>query len=112
MRNRKKEYIKKLLGIETKNGYKIDINNYLFNPSLEHEYPSLKKVIEETPETIKTSEVIFFKYYGGAAEYLHKIYTFRNSGDTWEIATNVEKKILKEATRFNLHELIRLAETI
>lgn len=111
-RNRKKEYIKKLLQVTTNNGYKIDVANYLYNPSHSYEYPTLTKTLEETPETITQSEIIFFKYYGGDAEYIQEVKTFPNNNDTWNIASNIEKKVIKTAKRFSLNELIKIAEAV
>lgn len=111
-RNRKPEYIKKLLQINTKNGYKVDISNYLYNPSLDNEYPALRKVVEETPEKITFSHVYFMKYWDGTADYKVKTYTAPNNNDTWNIVDVVEERKLKEAKRFSLNELVKLAEAI
>lgn len=111
-RNRKPEYLKKLLQINTANGYKVDILNYLHNPSLDNEYPALRKVVEETPEQITYSTVYFMKYYNGTADYKVKTYTAPNNGNTWSIVNVVEERKIKEAKRFSLTELVKIAEMI
>jgi len=42
-RNKKPEYIRKLFKIETSNGFKVDVANYLYNPSYDNDYPNLIK---------------------------------------------------------------------
>lgn len=111
-RNLKKDYLKKLLGIETANGYKIDINNYVCNPSHDNEYPGLRKKIDETPEKVTYSQVYYFKYYDGTGEYLHKVYSAPNNGDTWNIVTKESETVLETSNRFNLNKLIQYAETL
>lgn len=111
-RNRKKDYIKKLLSIRTANGYKIDIGNYLYNPSFDNDYPALRKVIEETPDTITFSTVCFMKYYDGTAEYKERIYSAPNTGDTWNIVDRESERVLETAKRFSLTRLVELCESI
>ena len=111
-RNFKTEYLKKLAGIETQNGYKIDIANYLYNPSHSSEYPTLRKKIEETPEKVTYSTIYFMKYYDGSAEYLHKVYTMPNNKDNWNITTEVSETVLEPGTRFSLNKLVQIAENI
>lgn len=111
-RNRKPEYLKKLLQIKTANGYKVDISNYLYNPAIDNDYPALRKVVEETPEKITFSQVYFMKYWDGRADYRVKTYTAPNNSDTWHIVDVVEEKTLKEAKRFSLTELVKIAEAI
>lgn len=111
-RNLKKDYLKKLLGIETANGYKIDINNYVCNPSYEHEYPGLRKKIDETPEKVTYSTVYYFKYWDGSGEYLHKVYSAPNNKETWSIVKMESETVLERSNRFNLNKLIQYAETL
>lgn len=59
-RNRKPEYIKKILAIEAPNGYKFDIANYLYNPSYNNDYPAFQKKIAETAETETYRRIYFF----------------------------------------------------
>ena len=112
MRNLKRDYLRKLIQIETANGYKIDLGNYVSNPSHEHEYPGLRKMIKETPEKITYSAVYYFKYYDGTGEYIHKVYSAPNNGDTWNIVNVEDEKKLEASNRFNLKKLVQLAETI
>lgn len=111
-RNLKREYLRKLVQIETKNGYKVDLGNYVSNPSFEHEYPGLRKMIEETPEKITYSNVYYFKYYDGTGEYIHKIYSAPNTGETWNIVKVESETKLEASNRFNLNKLVQLAESI
>lgn len=111
-RNKKKEYIKKLLGIQTTNGYKVDIMNYLYNPALDNEYPALRKKIEETPDHITYSTVYFMKYYDGTAEYKEKVYTAPNTKDTWNVVTTETERVIEPGKRFSLDKLIQLTEAI
>lgn len=111
-RNLKKDYLKKLLGIETRNGYKIDIVNYIYNPSLDNDYPGLVKVIEETDTEITKQRVTFFKGYGGTGIYQLETYTIPKNGDTWNICSQVKTKDIETSNRFNLNRLIAIAETL
>lgn len=111
-RNRKPEYLKKLVNIQTANGYKVDIANYLCNPSLDNEYPGLRKVLEEDDEHITVSQVFYFKYYNGTGDYIVKTWTAPKDGSTWQIVNVTEKKTVKSSNRFSLNELIKIAEAI
>ena len=111
-RNRKKDYIKKLLQIQTGNGYKIDIGNYLYNPSFDNEYPALKKKISETPERLTFSTVYFMKYYDGTAEYKQRIYSAPNNGESWNVVNIESERVIETAGRFNLNKLVQLAEAL
>ena len=109
-KNLKKDYLRKLAGIVTDNGYKVDLANYIYNPSHEHNYPTLKKLIEETSDTLIFREVQYFKYYNGNGEYILKEYSMPNTKDTWGIAKNVKEEVLEVSKRFSLNELITWAE--
>ena len=111
-RNLKREYIKKLIEIKTQNGYKIDINNYIYNPAWDNEYPALKKIISETPEKITISTIYYMRYYDGTAEYKQRIYEAPNNNDTWNIVNTVSEKVLEPGTRFSLNKLVQIAETL
>lgn len=109
-RNLKKDYIKKLLGIETANGYKIDINNYIYNPIVSYDYPTLKKVIEETPEKITYSKIYYMKYWDGTSDYKQEIYEAPKTEETWVVCDLVVDRVLEPGTRFSLNKLIQIAE--
>lgn len=111
-RNLKKDYLRKLANIETANGFKVDLANYIYNPSYEYDYPTLKKVVSEDAEKVELIEVQYFKYYNGSGEYLIKEYAMPNNKDAWNIARNVKEKVVEASNRFNLTKLIQLAETV
>lgn len=112
-RNLKRDYLKKLLGITTANGYKVDINNYVYNPNLSHTYPNLTKVIEETAEAYTISTVYYFKYYNGTGEYIHTVHQApKQEAGTWYTVKEKSEKVLETSDRFNLNKLIKLAEAI
>jgi hypothetical protein len=112
-RNLKKDYLKKLIGIRTNNGYKVDVANYIYNPSHDNEYPSLVKILEETEDNITISRVYYFKYYDGTGEYLHKIEKAPKSKDnSWVIVSEKAETKLEANNRFNLNKLIQYAEAI
>ena len=111
-RNLKKDYLKKLLGISTENGYKIDIANYIYNPATDNDYPTLRKKIDETPEKITISQVYFMRFWDGTAEYREKIYTAPVTNETWCITSEVSERTLEKAGRFNLKRLQELAAAL
>lgn len=113
-RNLKKENIKKLASIETSNGFKIDLANYAYNPSFNHEYPNLKKLVNETETEREYKNIYYFKYYDGTGKYFAETYTSKknNDGNVWSITTNRNQIELEENNRFNLKKLIALAENI
>lgn len=110
-RNLKREYLKKLHAIETRNGYKIDLANYIYNPSHDCEYPALTKIIEETPDSITKNRVFYFKYYDGTGMYQVETYTAPKESGTWVICREKNTKDIEPSNRFNLNKLIQLAET-
>ena len=59
-KNLKVGYLKKLRDLETSNGYKVNLSQYLYGFAHGDEYPKLGKLIEETPESRKYSEVSLF----------------------------------------------------
>lgn len=111
-RNFKKDYLIKLKGIETKNGFKIDLANYLKNPSLDNEYPSLTKAIEETDEYIKFERFHYFKHYDGTGEYIHSTYRMEKDGSTWSIARDMKEETVLESKRFSLKKLQEVCESM
>ena len=105
-RNLKRDYLKKLIGITTANGYKVDVNNYVYNPNL-------TKVIEETAEAYTISTVYYFKYYNGTGEYIHTVHQApKQEAGTWYMVKEKSEKVLETSDRFNLNKLIKLAEAI
>lgn len=111
-RNLKKENLKKLAGINTKNGFKIDLANYVYNPSYDHEYPSLVKLLSETETEKSYMRFRYFKYHNGTGKYFVETYSSQknNDGNVWSITKNQKEKELEESNRFNLKHLIELCE--
>lgn len=109
MRNRKPEYIKKFAKIETSNGFKADISNYLYNPDYNHDYPNL---IKREGNTI--TSVRYFKFYDGGAEYQISVYEAEKegSGSMWSILKEISRKELKAPGRFSINNLIKIAEAL
>ena len=105
-RNRTPEYINRLRKTEAPNGFKFDIANYLYNPSLEHEYPHFTKKIAEDTDTETYKSVYYMKYYDGSGEYLAQTYTRIKNGEKWQVVKNVSEKSLEKANRFNLNKLL------
>lgn len=108
-RNLKKDYIKKLMGIVTLNGYKCDIANYLANPSFDHEYPNFVKMIAEN-DVFKTFRAVrYFKYRDGSGDYEEEIYDISKADEaagSWAICHNVRTNKLEESPRFSLKKLV------
>ena len=113
-RNLKKENLKKLAGINTNNGFKIDLANYVYNPSYNHEYPSLIKLTNETETEKQYTRVYYFKHYNGTGEYILETYSHEkdNNENVWKISKNHQQTELETNNRFNLKHLIELAENI
>ena len=112
-RNLKKEYLKKLATINTKNGYKIDLANYIYNPSYDHDYPHLVKVVEETETHAVVNSVSYFKHYNGSGEYIFRVYNSPKAsaeGSGWYFVREEKETILEHNNRFNLNKLVALAE--
>lgn len=110
-RNLKTEYLRKLKKVETPNGYKVDLQNYIYNPAYGHEYPNLYKVIEDTETSQIVNTVRYMKYWDGTGEYIQETYTLPKTGHMWEIVSKSEKRTLETANRFSLNKLIKLAES-
>jgi len=113
-RNLKKENLKKLAGIQTTNGFKIDLANYIYNPSYNHNYPSLIKLTGETETEKQYTRVYYFKHYNGTGEYILETYTHQktNDGNPWQISKKQKEIKLEDNNRFNLKHLIELTEQI
>lgn len=112
-RNLKKENLKKLSQVVTSNGFKIDLANYIYNPSHDHDYPSLVKLTGETETEKQYIRVYYFKYYNGTGNYFVETYSTQKNKDnnSWCITTNHKETELETSNRFNLKRLIELAET-
>ena len=111
-RNLKKENLKKLSQIETSNGFKVDLGNFIYNPSHDYEYPSLIKLTSETETEKHYTRVKYFKYYNGSGKYFLETYSRKNNNESWQIVTDSKEEELDEGNRFNLKKLIELAEAI
>ena len=106
-RNRKPEYIKKLLGIVSTNGYNFDVANYLYNPNYEHDYPSFKKVVAEDDERITYRSVLYVKYHNGAGHYEAQVFSVpKKEVGGWSVIRDMVTERLEDASRFNLNKLL------
>jgi hypothetical protein len=110
-RNLKREYLKKLHAIETRNGYRVDLLNYMYNPAHGYEYPALVKSVSETENEITKRRIYYMKFWDGSGAYEVETYTGKKNGDTWQLVNTIEKKVIEANNRFNLNKLIQLAET-
>lgn len=108
-RNLKKEYLKKLIGIVTLNGYKCDIANYISNPDYSHEYPNFVKLVSDV-DGIKTYRAVrYFKYFGGGGDYEEEFYDISDAdakAGGWAICHNVRTNKLEASPRFSLNKLL------
>lgn len=104
-RNRKPEYIKKLINTQAPNGYKFDVANYLYNPSCDNDYPSFTKVLSEDEETQTVRRVYYFKYRDGSGEYKEAVYNIPKA-EGWAVVKNRTEKVLESSDRFNLKKLL------
>ncbi len=107
-RNRKPEYIKKLVNTAAPNGYKFDLANYLYNPSFDYEYPSFTKKITEDGDTESYRRIYFFKYYDGTGEYIAKECSRKKNGETWQVVKTERSNVLEKSNRFSLKKLLSL----
>lgn len=105
-RNRKPEYIKKLIHTTTPNGYRFDIANYLYNPHRSYEYPSFIKKLNETESDETFRRVYYFKYNDGSGEYIEEVYTAPKTKETWRVIPNPKETVLESSPRFSLAKLI------
>lgn len=112
-RNLKKENLKKLSLIQTTNNFKIDLANYIYNPSHNHEYPSLFKLTGETETEKQYTRVYYFKYYDKTGRYFVETYTvLKDNNNGWSITKNHNEIELEENSKFSLKHLIELTEQI
>lgn len=105
-RNKKPEYINKLRKIEAPNGFKFDIANYLYNPSLCHDYPHFIKIIAEDDDTEKIKSVFYEKYYDGTGAYKVQTYHRKKDGSNWQVVTHVTNTLLEASNRFSISKLL------
>lgn len=105
-RNRKPEYIEKLINTQAPNGYKFDLANYLYNPSYQYDYPSFIKVIDEDETTETIRRVYYFKYYNGEGEYIGEIFIRQKNHNGWQIITNSKDRVLEKSNRFSSSKLL------
>lgn len=109
-RNLKPDYINKIRKIQAPNGYRFDIANYVKNPSHDYEYPSFVKTIGESDEKALIKRIFYFKHYDGSGEYRSEVYTIKKNGETWQIASDREEKVLEHSNRFNINRLLNFCE--
>lgn len=106
-RNRKPEYILKLLRTVAPNGYKFDVANYLHNPNYDHDYPSFRKVIADDGERITYRSVFYIKHYDGTGHYEAQVYSApKEEANGWIVVRDLATTRLEEAPRFNLNKLL------
>ena len=106
-KNKKPEYLRKLLQITTPGGYKFDIANYLYNPAFGNEYPAFIKTISETETETTRERIYYFKYYNGTGEYKRETWTAtKDPGNVWSICRNRKEETLGSSRRFNLDTLL------
>jgi len=112
-RNLKRENLKKLQAIKTTNGFKIDLANYMYNPSFNHEYPNLIKLTSQTETEKFYTNVSYFKHYNGTGEYIMETYSHKiDPTNSWSIANNSKQTEIESSNRFSLKHLIELTEQI
>ena len=78
-RNRTLAYINRFRKMEAPNGYKFDIANYLYNPSMDNEYPAF---------------------------HIAETFTREKNGDAWQVVTNRTQKVLERSNRYNVKKLL------
>lgn len=107
LKNRKPEYIKKLLAIEAPNGYKFDLANGLYNPAFGYEYPRFNKIISEDDEKQTIQAIYYMKHYNGTGEYCRETWTRKKTeAGSWYICENVKTEKLEPSNRFSLEKLL------
>lgn len=116
-RNLKKENLRKLHAIETRNGFRVDLLNYMYNPAHSYEYPGLIKTTAETETTITKTRFYYMKFWDGTGAYKMETYTGKKTTEEnlnpWQIITSTdrEEKTIEASNRFNLNRLIAIAES-
>jgi len=112
-RNLKPANLKKLSQIQTTNGFRIDLANYMYNPSYDHEYPNLLKLTHETTTERFYTNIKYFKRYNGTGYYSLETYSHKiDHSNSWSIANSLKEIELEESNRFSMKRLIELAEQI
>ena len=112
-RNLKPANLKKLSQIKTTNGFKIDLANYMYNPSYDHEYPNLIKLTHETTTERFYTNIKYFKRYNGTGYYSTETYSHKiDDSNSWSIANSLKETELEESNRFSMKHLIELTEAI
>jgi len=112
-RNLKPANLKKLSQIITSNGFKVDLPNYMYNPSYDHEYPNLILLTHETTTERFYTAVKYFKRYNGTGYYSTETYShIIDPSNSWSIANSLKEVELEESNRFSMKRLIELAEQI
>lgn len=111
-KNLKPDYLRKLKALETRNGYKIDLLNYIYNPSYGNEYPAFCKIIEETENTVTKQCIRYFKFWDGSGAYQVETYKLPKNNDRVNIATDIQTRDIEKSNRFNLNKLIAITETM
>jgi len=112
-RNLKPANLKKLSQIKTTNGFRIDLANYMYNPSYDHEYPNLIKLTHQTETERFYTTVKYFKRHNGTGYYSTEIYSHKiDDSNSWSIANSLKEIELEESNRFSMKRLIELAEQI
>ena len=112
-RNFKKDYLKKLLAVETSNGFMVDVANYLHNPNHAYEYPTLHKVVSEGEKGRKICSIVYFKHYDGTGEYIMTTHTEpKDVEGKWYVVKDKKETMLEPCNRFSLAKLIRHAESV
>lgn len=105
-RNRTPAYINRFRKMEAPNGYKFDIANYLYNPSMDNEYPAFIKMINQTDDIQTFRRVYYFKHYNGDGEYIAEVYTREKNGGEWQVVSNRSEKVLERSSRYNVKKLL------
>jgi len=112
-RNLKPANLKKLSQIQTTNGFRIDLANYMYNPSYDHEYPNLIQCTHETSTERFYTTIKYFKRYNGTGYYSIETYSHKiNPSNSWSIANSLKQTELEESNRFSMKHLIELVEAI
>ena len=112
-RNLKPANLKKLSQIQTANGFKVDLANYMYNPSYDHDYPAFIKLTSKTETEKFYTRLYYFKYYDGTGKYFMETYSSQiDHSNSWSIAKNTIQTELEESNRFSLKKLTELTEKI
>ena len=112
-RNLKPANLKKLSQIKTTNGFRIDLPNYMYNPSYDHEYPNLIQCTNETESERFYTNIKYFKRHNGTGYYSTEAYSHKiDPSNSWSIVNSLKETELEESNRFSMKHLIELAEQI